>query len=93
MKTEYIVGIGEILWDILPEGRRLGGAPANFAYHVSQFGLNSVAVSAVGRDEGGEAVIRELNARASEEASALRQTSAAVRHPHARRLGQYPIYP
>ena len=42
MKTEYIVGIGEILWDILPEGRRLGGAPANFAYHVSQFGLNSV---------------------------------------------------
>ena len=76
MKTEYIVGIGEILWDILPEGRRLGGAPANFAYHVSQFGLNSVAVSAVGRDEGGEAVIRELNARASEEASALRQPAS-----------------
>ena len=60
MKTEYIVGIGEILWDMLPEGRRLGGAPANFAYHVSQFGLNSVAVSAVGRDEAGDAVIREL---------------------------------
>lgn len=73
MKTEYIVGIGEILWDMLPEGRRLGGAPANFAYHVSQFGLNSVAVSAVGRDEAGDAVIRELNARATEEASALRQ--------------------
>ena len=65
MKTEYIVGIGEILWDMLPEGRRLGGAPANFAYHVSQFGLNSVAVSAVGRDEAGDAVIRELNALAS----------------------------
>ena len=60
MKTEYIVGIGEILWDMLPEGRRLGGAPANFAYHVSQFGLNSVAVSAVGRDEAGDAVIRGL---------------------------------
>ena len=66
MKAEYIVGIGEILWDMLPEGRRLGGAPANFAYHVSQFGLNSVAVSAVGRDEAGDAVIRELNARATE---------------------------
>ena len=65
MKTEYIVGIGEILWDMLPEGRRLGGAPANFAYHVLQFGLNSVAVSAVGRDEAGDAVIRELNALAS----------------------------
>ena len=55
MKTEYIVGIGEILWDMLPEGRRLGGAPANFAYHVSQFGLKSVVVSAVGRDEAGDA--------------------------------------
>ena len=73
MKTEYIVGIGEILWDMLPEGRRLGGAPANFAYHVSQFGLNSVAVSAVGRDEAGDAVIRELNTRTTEEGNALQQ--------------------
>lgn len=61
MKTEYIVGIGEILWDMLPEGRRLGGAPANFAYHVSQFGLKSLAVSAVGRDEAGDAAIQEMN--------------------------------
>lgn len=73
MKTEYIVGIGEILWDMLPEGRRLGGAPANFAYHVSQFGLNSVAVSAVGRDEAGDAVIRELNTRTTEEGNAFQQ--------------------
>ena len=73
MKTEYIVGIGEILWDMLPKGRRLGGAPANFAYHVSQFGLNSVAVSAVGRDEAGDAVIRELNTRTTEEGNALQQ--------------------
>ena len=76
MKIEYIVGIGEILWDMLPEGRRLGGAPANFAYHVSQFGLNSVAVSAVGREEAGDAVIRELNARAPKEASALREPAS-----------------
>ena len=60
MKTEYIVGIGEILWDMLPEGRRLGGAPANFAYHVSQFGLKSVVVSAVGRDEAGDAAPCQL---------------------------------
>lgn len=58
---------------MLPEGRRLGGAPANFAYHVSQFGLNSVAVSAVGRDEAGDAVIRELNTRTTEEGNALQQ--------------------
>ena len=45
-KTEWVVGIGEALWDILPEGRKIGGAPANFAYHMSQFGLRSCAVSA-----------------------------------------------
>ena len=33
----YIVGLGEALWDVLPEGRKLGGAPANFAYHAGQF--------------------------------------------------------
>lgn len=42
-KTEWVVGIGEALWDILPEGRKIGGAPANFAYHMSQFGLRSCA--------------------------------------------------
>ena len=39
MNEKIIVGMGEALWDILPEGKKLGGAPANFAYHVSQFGL------------------------------------------------------
>lgn len=47
---KYVVGMGEALWDCLPEGRKLGGAPANFAYHTSQFGLNSCAVSAIGSD-------------------------------------------
>lgn len=47
---DYIIGIGEALWDIFPGGKKLGGAPANFAYHVSQFGLNGLAVSAVGND-------------------------------------------
>ena len=35
-----VIGIGEALWDILPDGKKIGGAPANFSYHVSQFGLN-----------------------------------------------------
>lgn len=35
-KRNYVVGIGEALWAILPEGKKTGGAPANFAYHVSQ---------------------------------------------------------
>lgn len=52
-----IVGMGEALWDILPEGKKLGGAPANFAYHVSQFGLPSCVVSAVGSDPYGNEIL------------------------------------
>ena len=40
-----IVGIGEVLWDMLPSGKVLGGAPANFAYHVQELGENSVVIS------------------------------------------------
>ena len=58
--SEYIVGIGEVLWDVFPTGRKLGGAPANFAYHVSQFGLEGLAVSAVGRDGLGEETLEAL---------------------------------
>ena len=59
-----IVGIGEALWDVLPEGKKIGGAPANFAYHVSQFGLQSCIVSAVGDDALGKEILdnfREKN--------------------------------
>lgn len=52
-----VVGMGEALWDMLPEGRKLGGAPANFAYHVSQFGLDTRVVSAVGDDELGNEIL------------------------------------
>lgn len=58
----YIVGLGETLFDCLPDGKKLGGAPANFAYHVSQFGLNGMALSAIGNDEDGKQIIRELDA-------------------------------
>ncbi|HQB27506.1 MAG TPA: carbohydrate kinase [Paludibacter sp.] len=55
-----IVGLGEILWDVFPQGKVLGGAPANFAYHVSQFGLNGYAVSAIGKDELGAEIKQVL---------------------------------
>ena len=58
---DYIVGLGEILFDCLPEGKKLGGAPANFAYHARQCGLNGIAVSAIGEDEDGEQILRELS--------------------------------
>lgn len=63
MNTDIIVGLGEALWDVLPEGKKLGGAPANFAYHVKQFGFNSMAVSAVGNDKLGEETLAALNSK------------------------------
>ena len=60
--NKYVIGIGEALFDCLPEGRKLGGAPANFAYHVSQFGLNGCAISAIGKDELGEEIVEKFNA-------------------------------
>ena len=61
MKDGIVVGMGEVLWDVLPEGKKLGGAPCNFAYHVSQFGLNSRAVSAIGDDALGKEIIANLD--------------------------------
>ena len=57
-----IVGLGEALWDVLPEGKKLGGAPANFAYHAGQFlgSDNTVAVSALGEDKLAEETIAAL---------------------------------
>ena len=58
----YIVGLGEALWDVLPEGKKLGGAPANFAYHAGQFlgSENTLAISALGNDELAEETIEAL---------------------------------
>ena len=58
--NNMIVGMGEALWDVLPEGKKIGGAPANFAYHVSQFGLDSCVVSAVGEDKLGKEILENF---------------------------------
>ncbi|MDE5657862.1 MAG: carbohydrate kinase, partial [Muribaculaceae bacterium] len=58
-----VVGMGEALWDVLPEGKKIGGAPANFAYHVSQFGLPSCVVSAVGDDALGHEILENFNSK------------------------------
>lgn len=60
---DYVVGMGEALWDVLPEGKKIGGAPANFAYHVSQFGLPSCVVSAVGDDALGKEIIENFTSK------------------------------
>lgn len=61
--NDIVVGMGEALWDVLPEGKKIGGAPANFAYHVSQFGLPSCVVSAVGDDKLGAEILENFNGK------------------------------
>lgn len=63
MKKLTIAGIGELLWDVLPDNEVLGGAPVNFAYHVSALGARGVPVSTIGRDPRGENALNELQLR------------------------------
>ncbi len=62
MNKRYVVGLGEALWDVLPEGKKLGGAPANFAYHAGQFlgSDNTIAISALGEDPLAEETVEAL---------------------------------
>ena len=57
MGTDKVVGMGEVLWDVFPDGKKMGGAPANFAYHMSRFGFESYVVSAVGNDDLGREIL------------------------------------
>ena len=73
--NDIVVGMGEALWDVLPEGKKIGGAPANFAYHVSQFGLPSCVVSAVGDDTLGKEIVENFTSKG------LNQLMAQVPYP------------
>jgi len=57
-----VAGIGELLWDVFPEWRRMGGAPVNFACHCSQLGARGIPVSCVGEDEAGLELVRSVAA-------------------------------
>ena len=61
MNKNLVIGMGEALWDVLPEGKKIGGAPANFAYHVSQFGLDSRVISAIGQDALGAEILKTFD--------------------------------
>lgn len=61
-EKSLVIGIGELLWDVFPDHKQMGGAPCNFAFHVSKLGLDGLAVSAVGKDELGEEIIGKLDA-------------------------------
>lgn len=60
MKRLTVVGLGELLWDLFPEGKQLGGAPANFAYMTSLLGDEGLVASRVGNDALGRSAARRL---------------------------------
>ena len=60
-KKPIIIGIGELLWDVLPTGKKAGGAPVNFAYHASRFGAEAYAISAIGNDPLGDEILTEID--------------------------------
>ncbi len=60
MALKKIVGLGEILWDLLPEGKKLGGAPANFVHYASILEQKGIVASRVGSDSLGEEILKEM---------------------------------
>jgi fructokinase len=58
-----VIGIGELLWDMLPEGKKLGGAPCNFAYHAMMQGASVKALSAIGDDDNGKEILEVLRSK------------------------------
>ena len=63
MSAPLVVGLGEILWDVFPDGAKFGGAPANFAVHCAALGADVSMVSAVGQDQLGDRAIEGLRSR------------------------------
>lgn len=60
MSQKIILSFGEVLWDLLPEGPVLGGAPCNFAYRMGAFGNSSIMISRLGKDELGTRALETL---------------------------------
>ncbi len=63
MSQRFVFGIGELLFDLLPDGKHAGGAPVNFVYHMNLCGFHAIAVSAVGRDENGKELLDAVRAK------------------------------
>jgi fructokinase len=61
-RSFIMIGLGEILWDLLPEGKQLGGAPANFAYHARALGAEAAPITRVGNDALGREILEVLSA-------------------------------
>lgn len=62
MNKPMVLSLGELLWDMLPGGKRAGGAPVNFIYHATHAGAEGYAISAVGEDELGDELLEAVKA-------------------------------
>ena len=82
-----VVGIGELLWDVLPGGKKMGGAPANFAYHAASLGNDGLLVSCVGDDPDGRELLSALSKLS------LSTAHIAVDPPTPNRRGAGPPWP
>ncbi len=60
MSKPIVLSLGELLWDMLPTGKRAGGAPVNFVYHAAMNGAQGYAISAVGQDPLGDELIKAI---------------------------------
>ena len=60
-KIPLIVGVGEVLWDKLPFGKKIGGAPLNFTNNVAELGANAYMISAIGKDKSGNEILKEIS--------------------------------
>ena len=74
-QSKSVLTMGELLWDMLPDGKKPGGAPANFVYHAAQNGVKATAVTAVGDDELGRELVRQRG-----------RANQRIRNRHHRRL-------
>lgn len=61
-KKPLVIGLGEVLWDMLPGGKKAGGAPINFVYHATAMGADGYAISAIGADDLGRELLGQLSA-------------------------------
>ncbi|MGO1260676.1 MAG: carbohydrate kinase family protein [Bifidobacterium mongoliense] len=60
MSKPIVLSLGELLWDMLPTGKRAGGAPVNFVYHAAMNGAEGYAISAVGQDPLGDELVKAI---------------------------------
>ncbi|NOY78797.1 MAG: carbohydrate kinase [Calditrichaeota bacterium] len=61
--TKKIVGLGEILWDVYPDEKHLGGATSNVAFHAGNLGEEPIVVSRIGSDPSGDTLLHEMESR------------------------------